>query len=84
MSIFNYLFFYFLFFIFFRQLKKSYFNTFVIYSCCNNLSINRINIVFLNKIISRSTSFVVKFIYNIIVFVFYIVIVNQFKVLLNI
>jgi len=66
---------FFRFFFFFRQTKQSYFNAFVVNNYCNNLSINRVDFVFLKKIISKNISFVVKFIYCIIIIVLYVVII---------
>jgi len=60
---------------FFRQTKQSYFNAFVVDSCCNNLSINKVDFVFLKEMISRSISFVVKFVYYIVVIALHVVIV---------
>jgi len=58
-----------------RQTKQSYLNVFVVDSCCNNLSINRVDFVFLKKMISRSIRFVVKFVYCIIVIALYVVVI---------
>jgi len=60
---------------FFRQTKQSYLNAFVVDSCCNNLSINKVDFVFLKKIISRNISFVVKFVYCITIIALYVVVV---------
>jgi len=60
---------------FFRQTKQSYLNAFVVNSCCNNLSINKVDFVFFKKMILKSMSFVIKFIYCIIVVALYVVVI---------
>jgi len=63
------------FFFFFKQTKQSYFNAFVVNNYYNNLLINKVDFVFLKKIISKNISFVVKFVYCIVIIVLHVVVI---------